>query len=512
MPIINNFQNGVVNDPRDTATGVCRACTNFDTITSPRRLIPYRCSEDGDGNATTSQKQNFCLALRTGTTYSLYALGVKSGVSTSEILYKNLTTGSSTDLDDSSWAATSNNQGATDAVRFECFIYYKNQALIYGIQGNNIFSYDPSGTAAISTTGGATGVTITSAAQGLVHSQDDVLYIAFNNIIASKNGSGAWNMSALILPSDSYITSICEYNQYIGIAIAPLSGIGNSRVLIWDRQSTLNTITENLTWGYGVIKVLEELNGYLIGISANLNDNVTNTTFKDKVTIKYYTGAGPKFFTVFEGTLGSEMPIAKQKRESRVYFMMAINLNGTWREGVWSFGLNTQGNFTLVHERTPNNDTNICVDGSTFGQLKNFFYSGEYLFQSFTLVSTGAFKLSKTIAGTVNLYNATSIYESQINANMAEKDKPLLKQITQVRITYNTLSAVAGQVVLKYKTDLATSWTTIATCTNTGLNNLTFPDASGVPFTRGQELEFRIESTLGAEIINFEYSYRVIPT
>ena len=63
---INKWDGGIVNDPRDPQENVCRVVSNFDILTNPYKMIPYRDSEDGDSGASTSKKQNFCIALRAG--------------------------------------------------------------------------------------------------------------------------------------------------------------------------------------------------------------------------------------------------------------------------------------------------------------------------------------------------------------------------------------------------------------------------------------------------------------
>lgn len=502
--IIQNFGAGILNDPRDTTLGASRMVSNFDVITSPNRLIPYRSSEDGNSNASNDLMQNWCIALRTGTTYSLYGLGRQTATNKVRVFYKNLTTSSPNDLDDNGWTETSNNLGtqvhSTNGMNL--FVYYRNQELIFGAHSGYIWSYDPTGVAVFGDTLQA--LSYTNIAQGIVHSKDDVLYIPYDNKIASKNGSGAFNLTALTLPSQYYITCISEFNNYIAIAAAPLDGISNSRVYIWDRSTTLTTITENIDWGYGQIKVLDEIGGYLVGIS--LDGSTNNSRFNDRVTFRYYTGSGAISFREYlGGTAGSVLVQTKQKINGRIHFCMSVTLNGTVREGVWSFGKTPNGNgFNLVHERTPNNDT--ALGG---GALRGFFYVGDYLFQAFT-TNAGTHTVSKT--DDTPTYSATSIYESIINEGMASQDKIKSKKLNSISVGYKSLSGISGQVVVKYRVDGATSYTTICTCTTTGVNVLEFKDAAGVPFTDGREYEFRIESTLGADVIELEYDYSVIPT
>lgn len=495
---LNRFDGGITNDPRDTSPGVARVVTNFDIITKQGSLIPYRSSESGDTAASTSKKQNFCIALYLpGSTnlYRLFSLGVKTGTGTGEVLMKDLTTTSS-DLSDGTWLTPSANQSAA-ATNFNLFVYYKKTGLIYSAAASTtIETFDPTAGAAWNSASHA--LAYTNVAQGVVHSKDDILYIPYDNKIAANN-NGVWTDAALTLPNNLYITSICEYNNYLAIGCASLSGVGNSRVFLWDRSSTIATISENIDWGTGNIKVLEEIGGYLIGISVF---GGSTTVFTDRVSFKYYTGSGSVQFKEILGTSSTVLSIAKQKINNRIHFLMSVNLNGTIRDGVWSFGKNNAGVFNLIHERTPNNDTALVN-----GVLNGFFYVGDFLFIAYQ--TSSAFALSKT-SETSGTYSHTSIMESQINPGMPAVDRMYQKQLKSVAVTYSALPA-AGQCVLKYKVD-GGSYTTIFTETT---DNAVFTerfDASGVPFTFGRDYEFRIESTGGAEITGLIYEYIINPT
>ena len=86
---ITDFSLGMTNEPREEDTRYCQLLKNFDAHTFRKKLVPFRSSESGDDAPTTSKKKNFEIALRTGTSYALYALGVVSGTTDrDEILYK----------------------------------------------------------------------------------------------------------------------------------------------------------------------------------------------------------------------------------------------------------------------------------------------------------------------------------------------------------------------------------------------------------------------------------------
>lgn len=496
--IVSRFDGGITNNPRDPASNVARMVTNFDILTNPHKLIPYRDSEDGDQDAATQKNQSFAVGRRTGTTYSMYGLGVVSGTARAEVNYKNLTTGAATDLDDDDWASPSgDDQSLAGTANFELFTYYQRTNRLYGARaGTHIFSYLLTAAGWVDSEADLTAYT--NVANGLVHSKDDILYVPYDNKIA-KNSNGSWTVPALTLPTHFYITSICEYGNFIAIGCAPLSGIGNSRVYLWDRNASLTTLSESIDWGSGVLKVLEEIDGILIGISLEGSSTIA---FKDRIYFRAYTGGTVQTFKTLyaDDATGTVLPITKQKVNNRVYFLMKIVLNGATRTGVWSVGRSSPDSpFVLVHERTQNNDTALGA-----GVLKGFHVLGDYTFIAYT-TAAGDLAMSKT--NDQSSFTATSIYESKIfNAG----DSSLKKDLLGTTVTTEYLPA-NGQVVLKYATDedIGTdSWTTIFTDTtdNSISHSAVNIESSGAALPRDyKEIAFRIESTGGAEITGLSF-------
>lgn len=495
----DKFDGGIVNDPRSRKYGAVRMSTNFDLLTNQKRATPYRNSEDGNSSQSDLKIQNFCVAIRTGTTYSLYGLGVTTGGAIGEVYYKDLTTGASNDLDDATWTETANNADAGGSVNFNLFVYYaKRDRIFLAVGGTTISSYDPDGSSAFDDESHA--LAYTNIAQGLVHSKDDILYIPYDNIIA-KNNNNSWTDAAITLPSHLYITSICEFGNYLAIFAAPLSGVGSSVCYLWDRDSTVATLSESIDWGEGVVKVGEEIGGVLCGITLSGNNS---TRFKDRVLLKYWDGGARAILIPdgeLEGGTTTQLTLAKQKINNRVYFMMTVTLNGAVREGVWSLGRNNDGVFTLIHERTPNNDTALSS-----GVLKNFFFVGDYLFQSY--VDNGANAMSKT-NDTSSYTSSTSIIETVINPAMPDKYIGVTKKGFSIGATYAPLPT-AGQVIVKAKVNgAAGGYTTIFTETTDSLvrtQPVPMP-SGGTHLTDGEEIEFRIESTGGAEVTGLIYSF-----
>jgi hypothetical protein len=499
---INKFDGGIINDPRDPKENTARVISNFDILTDFHRMIPYRDSEDGDSAGGTSFKKNFAVGLRTGSTYSLFALGVISGTNRAEILYKGLSTGATFDLSENTWNNTGSHQSSAGATAFDLFVFYKKTGLFYGAKaGTQLWGYNPSTPSFdedIITTNGGTPFAYTNIAQGLVHSKDDILYIPYDNKIA-KNNNASWTNAALTLPTHFVIRSICEYGNYLAIAAAPVSGVGKSVVFLWDRDATLATLSETIDWGEGDLRIIEEIGGVLVGISVI---GGTAINLDDRVIFKYVSGNKAIKFMELKGdigTLANSIPLRKQKIHEKLYFMMAITINGTVREGVWSVGRESGGGFSIIHERTPNNDTALVS-----GTLWSFIFIGDFLFQAYDSSSTHAVSKSND----QNTYTATSIYESKIfNGGDSSKTKKLIGFTI-----FTEYLPSGGQVVVKYMKDSDTSFgTTILThSTQNDIRKSATLDSTGAILPIFKEIQFRLESTGNAVITGFKFKYEEI--
>ncbi len=496
---------GVAQDPRDPAIGMARTVTNFDIVTDRHRAIPYYDSVDGNSNQTNDQMQNWCIALGASSLYRLFGLGRQTATSKVRVFEKNLTTGGSNDLDDNAWTETANNLGGNTlnmGTDTNFFVYYARTGYIYGAHtGANIWRYDPTGVAAFVDTHQA--LTYTKIAQGLVHTQDDILYVPYDNKIATNN-NGTWTVAALTLPAEFYITSICEYGADLAIACAPLSGVGKSRVYVWDRNSALTTIKSNIEWGEGIIQVVEEIQGYLVGISY-ANDASRSI---QRITFRYYSGSGGSIpFKDFRQKSGvMTLKQAKQKLNNRIFFMLTMSVNGTQREGVWSISKEPSGPFVIVHERTPNNDTLL----TTAGVLRSFFVVGDFMFIAYVNAASTEVQ-SKT--NDQASYTATSVIETIINPNMPPADKKEKKKLLSCGAMYDGLPS-AGQAVVKARinnTNSGASYTTIFTeTTDDAVKTEPVPVPSGGSYlTDGEEFEFQINSTGGAVPTFLIYKYSV---
>lgn len=487
--LVNVFNGGMVTDPRSSGS-FCRLSKHFDVFTNKHSLVPYKGSEDAYASQTTIKIQSFLMYLG-----SLYGLGVVSGTGRAQI---NVTSA----IDIPSWGVPTNGQDSAGTTNFELFVEY--YGVLYGASaGTRIWGYDIAGTTFTAT---ALSITYTNVAQGLVHSKDDILYIPYDNKIVKKDNSvgstvtTGWESPALTLPANLIITSICEYGNYLAIACRGKSFGVNSVVYLWDRDSTLTTISESIDWGNNNLYQIENIEGYLIGVSTR---NSLGSTVSSKMILKMYGGGGAIQFDEVESQ-GFTIT-GKQKVNNRMYFgVSATSLGGTTYDyvGVWSVGRNGQNEpFSVNIDRAADNDTLPQL-------IKGFYLINEYFYISYLDAGTGDFGLSKT--DDQNLYATTSLYETVMNPGMKDEDKLKKKQLNAVLVNYEPLPT-AAQVVLKYKVDSG-SWVTVFTETTDSVNFTERVMAVSSQFTAGRDYEFRIESSGGAKITGLMYRYQVLPT
>jgi len=505
---IDRFDGGIVNDSRDIQANTSRYVANFDILSSPWKLCPYRESDDGDSSSSTSRKQNFCVAKNGSSVYNIYGLGVVSGTPRAEILSK-ATSGISNGLEDATWGAPANNQSTTGSTAFDLFVYYEQAALVIGARaGTNLWAFSPTGSEWLDSW---KTLSYTTIRQGLVHSKDDILYIPYNNKIASYNHVGtAYNATALTLPAHLRVEAISEYGNFLAIACSPKSGVGNSIVYLWNRDDSLATLSESVDWGPGVVKVLEQLDGILIGVTHN---GGTTTKFQDRITVKALNGS---YAVTIKELVADDndalMTNYSQVENGRLFFTLKINYNedGTAgsavKEGLWSIGRSgpTQ-QFTIIHERTLNNSTALIT-----GQSLGFLVIGDFIFQAY--INNNVYKVGRT-DHQAN-YSATSIYESKTFNNGGSFNTVDLMGVSLMTEPMPT----AGQVILKYRTDEAiktSTWTTIFT--NAVDNSISYSatkneDAGTNLPVNYKEIEFRAESTGGACITGIHFKEDVTDT
>ncbi len=477
---IKDFSGGISDDPRENNASKFQIAKHFDVFSNPTRLTPYRSLEadTDDGSTATGMKQysvrDFVFD---SSSAKLYGLSQTAGGLTKIVYKADATTGS--------WTLPASSEGDA-AVRYGCLVEYKDY--LWGFQGTTqVFRWGLlSGTPAITNTQGTVG-TITSVAQGVI-AKDDNLYLPYNNKLARVTSGGTVNDAVLTLPTNFKITSIANYGNYLAIGCAPVSTFnGTSKVFLWNLTST--DVQEAIDWGEGELRVLETIEGYLVGVTDRYLNNATGAG-RGSMIIQVYSGGVPQVVKeVFTQALTNKtIPLSKAVKNNRLFFAAKIMTNsaGTeYNEGLWSFGRkNVNFPFSLNLDVI---DSNIDTDGiQSFGSAANYFF----------IAHSGDGSIDKT--NDAATYAFTSSYQTQIlDFGDAFSDKQLLA----LKISFRKLAS-GESLTAKYRVNNATTWTTIGSYSTVDTMHKTFLaiESSGDNFASGHEYEFLIESTGGMEI------------
>lgn len=498
------FGRGMTNFLRSKDFDYARLISNFDIYSDPTLMSPYRdMTADifaGSFAASTAQLCKFLAGPTEANDATVqYALGVVSGTTRAKIFAKSTAAGGNWN---EATAGGDSNTGRNENL----FVIYRD--VIYGARNDShIWSYAP---LTQTFTTAAQALTYTQIFQGLVHSKDDILYIPYysssGSFIASFNGS-IWNNTALTLPKDLIPISITEYGNYLAIACKPRRILSRTSVVyLWDRNATLETLSESINWGPESLEMIEEIDGELVGVSFYANTTSEAITLNSKMIFKSYSGGPPRARQFLEIPLTSaivnnnELPTAnntdgvaltKQKINNRILFFASVEVNNTRHDAIWAVARLADGQLSVSIDRRINNDTAL-----TSGEPKGFFKFGDYIVAGFE--NNGTYTVNVTINATT-FSSQTSVYETLIFGESYLKFK--LKSIGVMTAPM----PANGQVVLKYRKDEETSNTTIFT--NTTDNSLFHEsiniESSGAALPQFRELTLRIESTGGAEVTGF---------
>jgi len=341
------------------------------------------------------------------------------------------------------------------------------------------------------TTVANTSVTISSNAQGIV-AKDDNGYIFYNNIVVRIYPSGTVQDQALKLPTNLKITSVCNFGNYMAIGCSSINIYnGTSKVFLWNLYSP--DVQEVIDWGEGELRVLDNVEGMLVGITDRYLNNASGAG-RGSMIIQGYSGGVPQVLKeVFTAKLnGISMPLSKTVKNNRLFFSAKIMTNdvGTeYNEGLWSFGRkNVNYPYALSLDYISENITTSGIQG--FGSAGNFFF----------IAHSGDGSIDKT--NDVATYAFTSILETQIQ-NYGSSD--IEKRLDKIKVSFRKL-ATGESLAVKYKIDGATSFTTIGTFNTVEAISKTFlrDETNAVDFKSGKEFLFRFESTGGLEITSLE--------
>ena len=428
MPTKNiiQFNGGMGKDARNQNFAYASYVKNFDIWSNENRLTPYRSSADLNAGITANAVRNFLQASIVKT----LGLGVTdTNNNYPQIFYK-------TDLTTETAWSTYASAGSSYALRtYDCFVEYKDY--VYGWNTNGLFRFGTL-SSTLTMTEGWQALANTDATQGLVHSQDDILYLPYANssgnwIIATWDNS-TFTASALALPTNIKVVRIVEYGAFLAIVCAPKTYGGQSRLLIWDRDSSLTTLTGNYNLGEVNAKSAGNVDGKLFIVS--IQEEARSST--SKLVFHSYSGGMPLIERVVQ--MDSSIMTIKggQVVDSRFYFAVQDTASGTAKwAGIWCIGRkDINSPFSVAIARDPS----IGTTGTDLADN----ISGFLMWKDICVASWDTHEVSITddVFGIIG-----SKYETQIiNGNDSTVKKKL------IGASVSTVSQPSsGDIVLKYK-------------------------------------------------------------
>lgn len=345
----------------------------------------------------------------------------------------------------------------------------------------------------------------------VVHSQDNILYMATNKTVSKFDGT-TFTASAVTLPY--YISSMCEFGTYLAIACqAPEGGV----IFLWGRDTSLTTMQDVIKVDNGKLQIIENLDGYLVAITETPYDPYTGAIaisgiYKTITARMYIGGSMKKIQSTF---LGSNENGANQLLSHKKAIRDGTLIFSTGSNYLMRFGLNQNGQYVMSR------DAQAVATTKTLVNQYGFFVLGDYLFSSFRASSgspsEGLLYRNNSLnnSGTEE-FISTSYYVTTINPSMPIGDRMKDKVLTKVALKFYSLSTSTGTVTVKVSTDNGTNYTTLI---SQNAATTAFPtkysrieadaDTNGASFPTGIEFLFKIETTYKIDPIEFFYEYEV---
>jgi len=477
---IDRFDGGVSSDLRDSNSRQFSITKHFDIFTNPKKLTPYRAFE---ANETT----NINIVKFLNANSQIYGFGTTAGTAIAKIYKKdgNLVTGG--------WTEDQAVNG-TGARNTKAFFHYKDY-LYYWAAGTALWRHGD--ITATATNASYQSITYTNIAQPVHHPADDIAYFFYDNVVAKLDNT-TFTDAVLTLPSNLIITAGVAFGNLLAIACKDKNiGSNNSTVFLWDRDSSLATITDKIDWGLGELVVLDIVDGVLTGVSNIGSDSVFK--INSKIHIKALSGNTPILVKEIELNTSNVDQNYKatgdwQTKNSKLYFTIhsTASVDGADYTGVWVAGrheISTPFAVTLAYKV----DTSAT---SPSDQIQGFRFFEDYLFVAHS--SDGSVERTNDQAT-----YATGVYESQI---FNTGDSSLKKDLVGATVMTDPLPT-AGQIVLKYRVDAETSWSSAILTEGTD-SSISSSVVTGLPKDY-KEIQFRIESTGGAEITGLSFKEEI---
>lgn len=493
---IDVFFGGKSRDPRIQDSTLFDVIQHIDIFKYPKKLTPERAMEDDSSAApSTDLIQNFAYR---DTNY-LYGLGETS---TKVKIY------GKSDPISGSWAAAASGADASGARNTLAFTMY--HGVLYGLAaGSRIWAYNIDGTAFTATALNLTSYTNTC--RGLV-TRDDLYIQPYDNKVAVKDGAGAgvtanWTAALLTLLDDYVITDLCEFGDLVILAARPKTLNQHSKAFIWDKVNA--DIIDSVDFGLGTLKIIDVIDGELIGISEQYGTTGGLTPSQGTMVFRKWT-SGPQanVFMEVPGDFNTTLTIygnhVKAADGRQIVFGALITIDGTAYKQLWTVGRSQPGDpLAVLPYLLVDNDTAIT-------SIEALFQLGTYHFVAHN--ADGSINRENDSTAIGRFTGVTPLYISQkINGEkFGTGFARLNKKLTYAGLMFEKL--VSGESVsLSYKKDGDTSWTALFTHSTAGdISRETGTDSSGAEIDKGREYQFKVTMAGGARVTGIFYELEIL--
>ncbi len=326
---IDRFDGGQSEDKRSKSSNKFSLTKNFDTMTYPHKIVPYRSTEADE--TKTFKVINFLYAPYTSA-FTLYGLGQEVGTTKGMLYLYSIDVGLDNNWAGGTFLKSVNNVSNDNEVLF----YYKDYVYIFTGSGRYLERVLITGTTndfSVRNDYSAAG----TVAQPVHHSADDIAYFFSDNIVSRQNGAAAFEAAVLTLPSDLKITSATPYGNYLAIACVTKGNADyRSVVYLWDRDAI--SWNFQINFGKGAIQHLANLDNKLIAVMDYQAKGGKGALARGKILIKQAIGDfGIQINELVMDTVGTSatLPKIRTLQDNKLYFVARPQLNGDTRNGIW---------------------------------------------------------------------------------------------------------------------------------------------------------------------------------
>lgn len=331
-----------------------------------------------------------------------------------------------------------------------------------------------------------------------VIAKDDQLYIATGYSVCRIGKSSLFQKNVISIPVDYNIVQLIPFGNYLALVCRNTSTVGNTALFLWDLISDdvteSNYFSEERLLGAGYVgsKIyIFTTNGGSLGIGLNPH-----------ITVWSYSGGQPQYVTRFD--IDGMFP----------YGTFTTNVTNIFPSPT---GISTSsGNCIYIPIRFYSEDTKyggffvLDGNGSTpmfyFDQIQTgdiepsqiSFWNDTYVFGAYDYTADEYDTYYAPNART----RASGVFETTV---FTGENSDVDKQLNLLTVFTRPLPANAT-ITVKYRIDGSTTWNTIATESTDGV---TFHTSSNIESTGAnletfKEIQIRVESTLGAEIVGLK--------